>query len=45
MDDLIVLDGSLGKKKVRVLKNARCNINAVSQEFTKKLQVPQLEAV
>ncbi len=34
MDDLIVLDGSIDGRKVRVLKDDGCNKNVVSQEFS-----------
>ncbi len=37
MDDLIVLDGSLDGKKVRVLKDVGCSTNVVSQEFARKI--------
>lgn len=37
-EDLIVLDGELSGKKVRVLKDDGCNTNVVSQEFFQKNQ-------
>ena len=36
IEDLLVLRGSLGGKKVRVLKDDGCNTNVVSHEFFKK---------
>ena len=36
MEDLIVLDGSLDGKRVRVLKDDGCNTNVVSHEFFSK---------
>lgn len=36
MEDLIVLDGSLEGKRVRVLKDDGCNTNVVSHEFFRK---------
>jgi len=36
VNDLIVLDGSLEGKRVRVLKDDGCNTNVVSHEFFKK---------
>ncbi len=36
MDDSLVLDGSLGRRKVRVIKDDECNTNVVPQAFFEK---------
>jgi len=39
VNELIVLDGTLEKKRVRVLKDDGCNTNVVSRSFSTRIEV------